>query len=330
MAVRWGIMGTGWIAGSAIAPAIRASESGELLACLSRDKAAGQAFCAQHGCSRAYDRMEDFLADDEIEAVYIATPNAQHAGETVACAGAGKHILCDKPMATSAADCRRMIEACQQAGVNLMVAYQNRFHPCHQEARRLVQSGELGEPRIARAQFYFKYPGPPSDWRQQVASAGGWATMDVGTHALDLLRFLLGDEVAEVFAFVDNPGFSYETEDVAVLSLRFRNRTLAWMDCATSVHTPHSHVEVYASNGSVELLGTLGKGGSGTLQTVINGHERSFEYASVQLYVAEIEEFNRSILEERTPAIPGGEGLRNLEILDAAFLSARERRTVQL
>ncbi|MBW2121665.1 MAG: Gfo/Idh/MocA family oxidoreductase [Deltaproteobacteria bacterium] len=329
MTIRYGIIGCGGIADGSIAPAMARAKDSSLHSVLSRDQAKAERFAQKHGATVAYSDLEAFLSDRDLDAVFIATPNGQHAFEAIAAAEAGKHVLVEKPMATSSVDCRRMIEACGQAKVRLMVGYHLRFHPVHREVDRLVRAGHLGQLVTARSQFYFRYPTAPPEWRRYKSSAGGWATMDVGTHAVDLLRWF-GGEVTEVTAYLSSPRFGYETEDAAHLLVKFENGGVGILDCSTSTYTPKTKLELYGLKGFVFAAGTLG--GTGTGEMDYGDHESThhFEFQPNDPFQGEIEEFTAAIQEEREPFVTGLDGLKNLQILEAAYLSAAEGRIVQV
>ncbi|HID21217.1 MAG TPA: Gfo/Idh/MocA family oxidoreductase, partial [Planctomycetaceae bacterium] len=239
-----------------------------------------------------------------------------------------KHVLVEKPMATSVADAERMVQVCRDRGVKLSIGYHMRFHPLHNEAARIVHGGELGKPALARCQFYFRYPGAPPEWRQSADSAGWWALGDVGTHALDLLCWLLGD-VSEVTAAFGHARFDYETEDCAMLMLRFQNGAIGMLDCSTAVHSPASKLEVYGLDGNLIAKNTLGLAATGKMNVGNNaGQRRTVDYAPVNLYVSEIQSFNMAIQNRSDPFVRAQDGLKNVRILEAAAQSAREKRAI--
>lgn len=329
MAIRYGIIGCGGITDGSIAPAIEQAKDSSLHSVLSRDQAKAEQFAQKHGANKAYEDLDAFLSDGDLNAVFIATPNAQHASQAIAAAQAGKHVLVEKPMATSSADCQRMIDACRQANVRLMVAYHLRFHPVHREIDRLVRAGHLGQLVTARAHFYFRYPTEPQQWRRHKSSARGWATMDVGTHGLDLLRWFAG-EVTEVTAYLSSPRFGYETEDAAHLLLRFENGSVGILDCSTSTHTPKTKLELYGLNGFIVAMGTLGGTGTGDMDYGDHKATQRFEFQPNDPFQGEIEEFTAAIQEDREPFVTGFDGMKNLQILEAAYLSAVEGRIIQV
>src|SRR5919109_1735877 len=144
MSFGWGIVSTGKHPDIKIAPAMAAAEGGELVAVYSRDQHRAEAFAQKHGARAAYRRLGDLLKDSRVDGVFVSSPNALHAGHVVQAAEAGKHVLCEKPMATTIADAVRMLQACRGAGVTLGVAFNLRLHPAHVRAREIVASGALG------------------------------------------------------------------------------------------------------------------------------------------------------------------------------------------
>ena len=203
--VRWGIIGLGRIADTEIAPAITASPQGELRGVVSRDQGRAEAFAGRHDAARALTSFDELLADPEVDAVYIATPNALHADGVVAAAAAGKHVMCDKPLALSVADARRAVAACEDAGVRLGITFQTRFHDHFSRFREVVQDGSLGEIRVVQAEMS---PGRTllKGWRTDPALAGLGALNNLGVHAFDLISWLLGAEVTEVTALAGHEG----------------------------------------------------------------------------------------------------------------------------
>ncbi|MBI3055843.1 MAG: Gfo/Idh/MocA family oxidoreductase [Betaproteobacteria bacterium] len=192
----WGLIGTGKIADDRIFPAINAFAGNKLVAVVSRDQARADAVARKFGAQHAYTSYEDMLRNPDVTVVAIHTPNSLHAGQAIAAARAGKHVFCDKPMATTAADAQRVVKECDQAGVTLGVNFHNRFMPCFIETRRIIDSGEIGEVLVVQLEAS---PGanPAStraSWRVDPALAGLGTTMSIGVHVYDILRCLLASE----------------------------------------------------------------------------------------------------------------------------------------
>lgn len=330
MTVRWGIIGAGDIARKQTAPAIKAVRSATLEAVMRRDLQAARAFAQEFGAAKAYDRVEDLLADPAIDAVCVATPVHLHAEQTIAAARAGKHVLVEKPMAMSTAECRDMIQACRQAGVKLMVCYYQRFNLRHIKARELVARGALGQVTMAQARQVNLYPASASSWRQQPERSGGGALMDVGVHCIDTLRFILG-EVEAVTALVDTLAFNYPVDDTATVLLRFRGGAQGVVSVAFSVPFVDeiNFLEVCGTGGRLWTAPLQSKDSRGTLRvtTPTGDEQHAFEQNTHQ---AMIEAFNRSLEHGEPVPVPGEEGLQGLAVVEAAYESARTGRTVQL
>jgi predicted dehydrogenase len=328
--VRWGILGLGWIASDAIAPALASISNARLHRVCSRDAAKAREFCASRG-AQPFSDLQSFLADPELEAVYVATPNGRHVEDVLSCAGAGKHVLCDKPLAADARDAERAIAACAAAGVKLGVGYQLRFDPVHREMARWVQEEKLGRIACAHIQACFRYPFPPPAWRTQKATAGGgWATADLGTHLIDLLLSTLG-EIAEVQAMMSNGSYRFETEDTCSAVLGFRSGAIGTMTCSTAVTVPNSVFGVYGERGFMVGEGTVGISSNGTFRYALDGApaaERALEYPDGGLYAAELEAFSAAVRSGRNPEPDGEAGLRATRVLDAIRQSHETGRKV--
>ena len=297
----------------------------------SRDAERAARFCAPYA-AQPYAYVQQFLADPQLDAVFIATPNDRHMADVLACAAAGKHVLCDKPLAPNAMDAQRMIDACRAAGVKLGVGYQMRFSPVHREMARRAAAGELGRIAYAHIQACFRYPFPPSEWRRHLATAGGgWATADLGTHLVDLLLWLLGP-VSEVQAQMDNGAYGYETEDICSAVLRFERGTLATLTCATAVTAPRSEVALYGEHGCVVGENTIGIGTWGRLLAGDAGAlvEHPLQQPVESPYQLELAAFSEALRTNAQPPVPGEAGLAAARVIDAMRQSAREGRRLSL
>jgi predicted dehydrogenase len=332
MAVNWGIIGAGDIARKQTAPAINKARNAELVAVMRRTMQQAQEFAHEFGAARAYDSTEALLADPDVDAVCIATPTYLHARQTIAAAKAGKHILVEKPMAMSTAECRIMIETCERQGVHLMVCYYQRFNARHQKTRELVEAGAIGQVTMAQARQAFPYPPEAENWRQVPNLGGGGALMDVGVHCIDTLRYILG-KVKAVTALVDTLAYDYKVDDTATLLLHFQNGVQAVVSAAFSV--PETDVE---SLNTLEVCGTGGriwtspihsKDSQGVLRLIKPAGEQQFSFEQ-STHVTLIEAFGRSIEGHEPVPVAGSEGLRGLAIVEAAYKSARTGQTVPI
>lgn len=324
----WGIVGLGRIASTQIAPAIGRCANSALISVTSRDQGRAEAFAKAHGASRAFDDYAAMLADPEVAAVYIATPNALHADQVVAAARAGKHVLCDKPLATSAAEARRCVEECRGRGVRLGVTFQTRNHEGLAEAADLVGKGGIGKVVVARVEMSGGR-NLPKGWRTDPALAGLGTLNNIGVHAFDVLRYLLGSEVCEVTALVDSePG--YEIETTALVLLRFTGGTLAYVNANQSAPNAQDDIILYGTEGRVLAKNLSRPGRDGTLSFITRDGEREMAATSHDAYRRTVGAFADAVLQGRDPSPSGEDGLRSVELTAAIEQAIRERRVVSL
>ena len=324
--VRWGIVGLGRIADTEIAPAITASRRGVLRGVVSRDQRRAGAFATRHGAARALVSYPDLLADPKVDAVYIATPNALHVDQVVAAAAAGKHVLCDKPLALSAADARRAVAACEHAGVRLGITFQTRFHDNFDRFREVIQDGSLGEIRVVQVEMSSGRT-LLTGWRTDPALAGLGVINNIGVHAFDLTRFLLGAEVTEVTALTGHEqGLVPET--LALVLLRYASGALACVNVNQSVARPHADITVYGTKGRVTGRSCTRMNMTGRLEILTPNGEITLPTASYHAYQGVVAAFEEAVLGSHQPSPSGQDGLRSVELTDAIAESLRTRCTV--
>ena len=340
MSIGWGIVSTGRHPDTKMAPAINAADGAAIAGVVSRDMGRARDFGEKHGAAHAYDNLDELLRDPGVDVVYIASPNALHAEQTIRAAEAGKHVLVEKPMALSTADAERMIEACDAAGVRLCVGFHLRNHEGHQRLRQLVGDGGLGAVAFAEANWSRGVRGqeasPPRTglqaWWDDPSLIGAGAFMATGVHCADLLRYVLDDDVVEVSALSDATP-EKPLEELVALSLRFRKGTLARI--MTGRRTPD-----YERN-DVLLYGTLGRAGvhasvdmnmNGVLSVRTDALTLNDAYGPdpIALYTRQVEAFDASLEGGSAPLATGLDGLRVVEITLAMVESARTGRRVDL
>jgi predicted dehydrogenase len=243
--VRWGVLGCASIATRKVIPAMQRSARCDVAAIASRDRARAAEVAATLGIPRSYGSYDDLLADPEIEAVYIPLPNHLHAEWTRRAAAAGKHVLCEKPLAMTGAEARDMIEACASAGVVLMEAFMYRLHPLWRRVRTLVEDGAIGE--LATIQAFFSYRNLDPANIRNIAAFGGGALMDIGCYPINVARWMFDGEPDDVVASVRrDPSFGTDVLTSAVLDFGGRHATFT---CSTQVEDDQR----------VHLIGTDGR-----------------------------------------------------------------------
>jgi 1,5-anhydro-D-fructose reductase (1,5-anhydro-D-mannitol-forming) len=325
--IGWGIVGLGRIAGNEIAPAVAAAPNSTLAAVSSRDAARAKDFAERHGALSAYDDYRALLDDPAVEAVYIATPNGLHADQVVQAAEAGKHVLCDKPLATTVADAERAVAACEAAGVRLGVTFQTRNHEGMSELRQLLADGEIGSVRLVQIEVS---PGRalPGGWRTDPSLAGAGVMNNLGVHAYDLLRYLLDAEVTEATAVTDiEPGFEVDT--MALALLRFDNGALAYVNANQTVPNSQPDLSIYGTEGTVLGRSVTRPNLRGVISVLGRSGTTERQVSTAGAFAATVAGFAEAVLRGQDPAPSGRDALRSVELTDALARSARERRSVR-
>ena len=344
--VNWGVIGAGGIADRRTIPeGILPARNAKLVAVMDVDAQRAEAVAAKYGVNKYYTKEEDLLADDEVQAVYIATPVYLHCHQTVIAAEHKKHVLCEKHMAMSIQEAEDMIKTCKSNGVKLGIGFMMRFHAYHRKLKAMIQAGLLGKIVMGRAQLTCWYPDIPGAWRQVPELGGGGSLADMGSHCIDLLEMFIG-KVAELTAFTNTLVHKYPAEDTATVLLRFETGAHGIVDNYFNVPDAASKnvLEIYGTKGSVLAKGTIGQMPSGEMMAYLQPEERSYEalqareapevteqeiaVTPINMYQAEIENFSECIEKDTEPLVTGEEGLWNLRIILAAYESARSGQRI--
>ncbi|WP_219469181.1 Gfo/Idh/MocA family protein [Nonomuraea rhizosphaerae] len=319
--IRWGVIGWADIARRALVPALAASPSARLVAVASeRGDADGirreLPGVRVHTGAGAYGTL---LARDDVDAVYVAVPNHLHAPITVAAAAAGKHVLCEKPLATSADEAADAAGRCEAAGVVLMEAMMARFNPQHDRVRRLVAEGAIGRPRLFRAGFTVNLPDPAGDIRF-LPSPGSGALFDVGVYPVSAARWIFGAEPVEVKAVtMDLPGTG--ADELSGLVLRFPDERLAVIDCGLTVGARNSY-EVVGSEGTISVTRPFASPPFVPVEpwldlTVTRGGERTTErFEDRDQYALQLAAFHRALAGDGPHPYPPEESISTARIID--------------
>jgi predicted dehydrogenase len=329
--VKWGVLGCGRVADRRIAPAISAADNAQLAAFCSRSLDRATEYMERHQAELAFDELGEMLDERQVDAVYVATPNAFHAEHVLACLEAGKHVLVDKPMATNSEDAGRMVDAAKRARRSLSVMFQMRHHPANQQLKEMIEEGSLGTLSLLRAHVGFWFP-PAEGWRQDAELSGGGPVMDLAPHAIDLLRFLAGD-VVEVQATTANVQFRYHVEDLGLATLRFASGPVGRLDVSYCSHDYGGRVEAFGSEATALVDGSLQQIGNYRVWYRRGKTDQAAQIVEGQFadcYVAAIEEFSDAVLQQRQPAITAADGLATVEVIEAIYESAESGRAVSL
>ena len=327
--LRFGVIGIGNIVTTTIAPAMCDDPTCALVAAVSRDQGRADAFAAEFGVDVATTDYAAMLERDDVDAVFIATPNALHAEQAVAAARAGKHILCDKPLATSVKDARAVVEAASQAGVMLGVNFHNRFLPWIRDTTAMVADGTIGRVDLIEVHVGAG-PRAYTNWRADPAVAGLGSIYNVGVHVLDFLGVILGAEPAEVTAMFDRAPGSGGVEMLALVLIRFDNGALAYVNCNELLANSRNDITIYGSAGRIIGEHLTRSRVDGALRILTDGDEREVAYPAPPAHRLAVAGFAAAVLAGEAPCPSGLDGLRSMVLCDAIATSASERRAVEV
>jgi predicted dehydrogenase len=336
--VGYAIVGLGRLSLNQILPALAHCKYSKIAALVSGDRAKALKIARQYGLAETdvhdYQNFERLADNPRVQVVYIVLPNGMHKEYTLRAAKIGKHVLCEKPMATSAADCQAMIDACSRAGRKLMIAYRSQYEPMDRMIAKMVKEKKLGPLREFIA-GNSQNVGDPAQWRLNKALAGGGAMPDIGLYCLNAARFLSGEEPLDVFASVHKPDGDprfVEVEESVHFVLRFPSGLTA--TCMSSYASHESRFfRLQGAEGWVEMdpafgynglrmrHGMLVEGKSATAELQIDPQDQ---------FAREIDHMSVCVKSGITPHTPGEEGLQDQRIIEAIYESARTGRVVKI
>jgi predicted dehydrogenase len=320
--VRWGILSTAKIGLTSVLPATKEADRCQVVAIASRDLDRARTVADRFGIARTYGAYEDLLADEEVDAVYIPLPNHLHAGWTIAAARAGKHVLCEKPLALTAAEAQEMVDACADADVLLMEAFMYRLHPSWEAVRELVASGRIGELRAIQSWFSY-FNDDPSDIRN-VLDHGGGALYDIGCYPVNVSRMLYGAEPDVVAATITRDPVD-GTDVLTSAMLRFGDG-VATFTCSTRAE-PDQRVHIYGTRGriSVGIPFNIPADRPAEVSVTAGGDPpvapatEVLRFGPADQYRIQAERFARAILEGEPVPTPPEDAVANLRVIEAIF-----------
>ena len=305
------LLGTGNIAQRAFIPAVQAVEEAHLVAVLSRDKTRGAAVAQQYGIPEVYDNLDTLLHSRQVDAVIVATPDATHESQVIAAAQAGKHVLCEKPMTTTSAGCEHMATAIRGSGITFAMSYTNRFNTGLQHIKAMLDAGQIGDVRYARALLTSRAQ-DPKGWRAQREQSRYWALSAVGTHLIDLWRWYFG-EPASVGGGLATPVYQGPNDEVTTLVFDYPGRLLAELT-ASAVFRGGNRLELYGEDDVIIGEGVLGSAPGGTITW--NGQAMAYDW--VNPFIAEVADFVQAVQQQREPRVRLIDGVRNVHIMETA------------
>jgi 1,5-anhydro-D-fructose reductase (1,5-anhydro-D-mannitol-forming) len=322
----WALLGASTIASEFMAPAIRATQ-GHILHLVSNDARRAAAFASEHDIPNHGTCLADALADPAVDAVYISSINSRHCAQAIASAEAGKHVFCDKPLATTVADARRMVEACRAAGVVLGVNHHLRSTAVHQRMKAMIAEGLIGKPRsLVIDHVGFLRPELQS-WRIKDPAEGA-IYLDLGIHDIDLASYLLDRRPVSVSAV----GSSVElgvagAHDHAMFTMRMEGDVLAQVHDSFVIPGAEGRIAVYGTEGILVATASFAQNAPGRLILRAGGKETAVEVERNDNYVDTLNHFLAATRGDSRPLATGEDGLDSLRVAEAVMRSALSART---
>ena len=326
--IGWCVIALGRISMGHFMPGVKMSQSGRIVALVSghRDKAEKQAaiYGVPPNAIYSYENMDAIRDNKEIDAVYVALPNSMHAEYTIRSARAGKHVLCEKPMATSVADAKAMIDACKTANKKLMIAYRCQYDPLHIKSIEMIRSGQLGQIQGIESAFGFNIG--PGEWRLDRKLAGGGPLMDVGIYCLNASRYLTGEEPGDIKAnssVIDHDGRFSTVEENVSWTMKFPSGIVA--ACNTTYGAGmNGYFRVHGAKGFLDMQNAFNYDGM-HLTAQIGRDQKIDEVSPIREpmeFTRQADHFADCIWNNKTPKTPGEEGLRDMELISQIYQAA--------
>ncbi|HTO64801.1 MAG TPA: Gfo/Idh/MocA family oxidoreductase [Bradyrhizobium sp.] len=324
--LRWGLIGASTIAAQHMIGAIRAN-GGEVAAVMSASADRAATFAREHAIGRSTSRLHDLVGSDDVDAVYISTTNELHRDQVFAAAAAGKHVLCEKPLALTLGDARAMVARCHERGVVMGTNHHLRNAATHRAMREAIKEGRIGRPLFARVFHAVYLPPNLQGWRIDKPQAGGGVILDITVHDADTLRFVLDDEPVAVTAMTSSAGMGREgLEDGVMGVLRFASGLTAQFHDAFTTRYATTGFEVHGEAGS--LIGTdcMTQAPKGDIVLRTKDGAAPLAIAHENLYARSVRRFQEAVAGRGTPAATGEDGIKSLSVALATREAARTGR----
>jgi len=330
MTIHWGLIGASTIARERVIGAIRAS-GGEVASIMSSSKERARSYAEQNQIPKSTDEVDGLVNDPTIDAVYVSTTNDLHRDQVLAAIKAGKHVLCEKPLAMTVDDARLMTAAAHDAGVVFGTNHHLRCAPSHIAMRDAIASGSIGIPLAARVYNAGYLPEHLQGWRLERPEAGAGVILDLTVHDADTLRFVLGCNPVEVIAYSQVAGMATGgIEDGVMGVIRFENGLLAQFHDAFTARHAETGLEIHGSDGSIVARNVMTQSPAGTVELRNGEGSRELPLIQKDLYASTIEAFHRAIRAEGKPTATGDDGVWSLATALAVAQAAKTGMAVKI
>jgi len=328
--VKWGLIGASDIAATRVVPAMR--EAGdEVYGVLSSNEERAGSYSRAVGIEHATSNLDELLTWP-VDAVYVSTTNGLHAAQAIAAANSGKHILCEKPLATNLAAAREMLACAARNDVVLATNHHIRVSGVHVKMREIVLSGQIGDVVVARINHAVSLPERLRGWRLSGVDQGAGVVLDITVHDVDTLRAALGSDIVEVTALTSNAGLAHAgVADSSICLFRFANGALATTVESFLVPFSTTSFEIHGTEGSLFGVGVMGQDPTGTLTLIDGQGQREVDVADRDnMYVKTVRQFALACRGEAPPYATALDGLASLTGALGVLMSAEQRRTVSI
>ena len=326
----WGLLGASDIAKTRMIEAINGQPDSSVAAVMSTSEERAKSYAAENAIPRYYASVDGLLADPDVDVVYISTTNERHKAEVTAAAKAGKHVLCEKPLALTMPDARDMLDTCKQARVVLGTNHHLRNAVTHRTVRRLIKEGVIGKPLAARVFHAVYLPPRLQGWRLKNPEAGGGVILDITVHDADTLHFALDDDALEVVALSEQQGLAQGALEDAVMGvIRFRSGLLAQFHDAFTIRHTHTGFEVHGTEGSLFGEDVMTQEPQGRLFLRKGEKREELDLGPHEnLYAHQVRHFNAAIRGQGPPFATAEDGLRSLAVALAVLESTKSGRRI--
>lgn len=312
--LKWGVAGCSNFAENSFLPAFQLVKRSKLISVYSHDINRAQFIANKFGAPFAYDNFDEFLKSD-IEAVYIASKNSDHYWQVIKAAEAGKHILCERPLALNSLQAKEMIEACKKNNVILLVDQLHRFHPLIIKAKELLDKQLIGKVVSINVSYNINFP-PSENFRFNKEFSGGGVLRDLGAQMIDLLRYF-GGEIIEAKGFVDNIIYKSEVEDFAASILKFQKGGYGLFNVSYDTKETLIRADILGHNGMISIESFIDKKNFTTKLTIaIHGETRKVFRKRINKITFLIRSAQKTFLKKQTPLATGEDSLKNILIIE--------------
>lgn len=322
--IKWGIAGCGRFLENTFIPSMQQLKRSKIISVYSGNLERAKFISKKFNIPNAFDKFDEFLKND-FDILYISSVNSAHYEQVIKGAKAGKHILCEKPLALNSKQAKRMVDVCRENNVLFSVNYVHRFHPSLVKAKELVNKNIIGRIISVSADFCINFP-PGDNFRHKIKLSGGGALRDIGTHMIDILRFMCG-EIKDIIGYVGNVIYKSEVDDFASAQVKFINGNYGRFNVSYSAKKAVNRIEILGNDGYICIDNLIGaKTGSAIL--TINSFSQTKKVfrkrANKQLNL--LREFQKSYVKKNPLQVTGEDGLENILIMEKLERYANKRR----